>query len=132
MASLRKLNKITKAGKKLAKTLERETIARKRGFLRKSFEVKKVISERGRVSFAQAPLVGQPTTPQAFTLESSVISRFKYRVKKRILRIWFQSGYIYDYFDVPLVRVQQLAVAPSKGRYFYYNIRTSFKYTRVK
>ena len=132
MASLRKLNKITKAGKKLAKRRELETIGQKRGFLRKSFEVKKVISERGRVSFAQAPLVGQPTTPQPFMLESSVISRFKYRIKKQILRIWFQSGHIYDYFGVPASAVQQLANAPSKGRYFYYNIRTSYKYTRVK
>lgn len=98
----------------------------------KTIEVKRVISLRGRVSHAQAPLVGMPTTPQDFLLGSSVINSYKYWTKEHRLRIWFVSGHVYDYYDVPAKVIHQLGLAPSKGRYFYYDIRKSFKYKQIK
>lgn len=124
-AKRRKIKHIKNIGKRV--TLQTQIKRTKRKII-----ARKVVSRRGRVSPSQAPLPSQPRTPQGLTLLSSVIKTFKYRIKRRRLRIWFQSGHVYDYFDVPMSVVQQLSLAPSKGRYFYYNIRTSYRFRRVR
>ena len=131
MASLRKLNKITKAGKKAAKALTKRTRVQT-SFLGRKVSQKQVVSRRGRTSFAQAPLPSLPTSAQGFLMLSTAIRSWTYKIRKKILRITWVSGHVYDYFDVPAVVVQHLENAPSKGRYVYYNIRTSYKYTRVR
>ena len=125
-----KVGKVRKSGAKRPKRIHKKKATIKKPH--RIIEVKDVVSLRGRVSHAQAPLVGMPTTPQDFILSSSVINRYKYWKKDFKLRIWFQSGHVYDYFNVPEKVIYQLGLAPSKGRYFYYQIRTNFKYTRVK
>lgn len=97
----------------------------------KTIEVKQIVSPRGRISPAEAAAPGQPITPQTMLLLSTALRKFKYNIKSRTLRIWFVKGGIYDYFEVPQSVVFDLDRAPSKGNYFYYNIRTTFKYQKV-
>lgn len=106
----------------------------RRGQLRvglKKLEAKAVISPRGRTSVVEAAAPGQPITPQTMLLLSTAISKYKYDLRSQVLRIWFVNGGSYDYFAVPESIVYDLDRAPSKGRYFYYNIRTSFRYEKV-
>ena len=131
MASLRKINKITKAGKKAGKALTKRTKVQT-SLLKRKISQKQVVSARGRTSFAQAPLPSLPTSAQGFLMLSTAIKSWKYSPKKRILTLTWVSGHVYNYFDVPASVIQHLENAPSKGRYVYYNVRTSFKYTRVK
>ena len=97
----------------------------------KKLEAKAVVSARGRTSVMEAAAPGQPVTPQTTLLLSTAIKRYKYNLRSRVLRIWFVNGGSYDYFDVPESIIYDLDRAPSKGRYFYYNIRTSFKFQKV-
>ena len=97
----------------------------------KTLEVKAVVSARGRTSVAEAAAPGQPVTPQTLLLLSTAIKKYKYNLRSQILRIWFVNGGSYDYFDVPESLIYDLDRAPSKGNYFYYNIRTSFKFKKV-
>ena len=92
----------------------------------KTIEVKQAVSRRGRTHEMEAPLPGMPETPQDMLMESTAIKRFKYYFKEKRLRIWFVKKGVYDYYGVPESVVLHLANAPSKGRYFYYNIRTSY------
>ena len=87
-----------------------------------TLEMKKVVSQRGRTHYMEAPLPGMPETPQKLTMESEVISKFKYDIPSKTLRIWFTSGQVYDYYNVPESVVMVLAQAQSKGRYFHDNI----------
>ena len=93
-----------------------------RGQLRirkRTLEVRRAISLRGRTQLLEAPLPGQPTLPQTLTAESTAIRRFKYFIEQRRLRIWFTTGHVYDYFNVPESVVLILAQAQSKGRTFH-------------
>ena len=108
----------------------KQTTLQKRGWFRKGLVVKRVISERGRKTFAAAPGATQPQTAQNILLESTVITQFNY--KKGVLTIYFQSGHAYEYYDVPAPIVGFLSTAQSKGRYFYYNIRTNYKFKRIR
>ena len=80
----------------------------------------------------EAPLPGMPEQPQDLLMESTAIRRFKYYIEENRLRIWFVTKGVYDYFKVPESVVITLAQAQSKGRYFYYNIRTSFEFERIR
>ena len=80
----------------------------------------------------EAPLPGMPEQPQDLLMESTAIRRFKYFIEENRLRIWFVKKGVYDYFKVPESVVITLAQAQSKGRYFYYNIRTSFEFERIR
>ena len=107
----------------------------KRGQLRirkKTLEVRRAISPRGRTQLMEAPAPGQPQQAQVLLVESTAIRRFKYFIETQRLRIWFVKGGVYDYFGVPESVVMILSRAQSKGRYFYYNIRTSYEYLRIR
>ena len=80
----------------------------------------------------EAPLPGMPEQPQKVLLESTAIRRFKYFINKKTLRIWWVEGGVYDYYNVPESVVIELSQAQSKGRYVYYNIRTSYEYKRIR
>ena len=117
----------------VTKRKRRQTIKRSQVKFRKaSIEVRRPISQRGRTHPMEAPLPGMPEQPQKVLLESSAIKRFKYNIDKKVLRIWFVEGGVYDYYKVPESVVLTLADAQSKGRYFYYNIRTSYDFRRIR
>lgn len=68
---------------------------------------------------------------------SSLIHSFQYDKEERILRVFFLSGYVYDYFFVPeevaeeLQRLAELG-GESLGKWFTKNIKKTFEYQRVK
>ena len=98
----------------------------------RKIEAKRVVSKRGRTHPMEAPLPGMPEQPQKLLLDSTALRRFKYIISTKTLRIWFVEGGVYDYYNVPESTVLTLADAQSKGRYFYYNIRTTYNYKRVR
>ena len=94
----------------------------KKGQLRirkRTLEVRRAISLRGRTQLMEAPTPGQPTQPQVLTAESTVIRRFKYFIEEQRLRVWFTTRHVYDYYNVPESIVIILAQAQSKGRTFH-------------
>lgn len=64
-------------------------------------------------------------------VESSMIRSVGYDLDARILEIEFNSGQVYQYFDVPLEEYEGLMKAESHGRYFLANIRDVYSYGRV-
>jgi lysyl-tRNA synthetase class 2 len=104
---------------------------RKRKRLAKTAKTK-VVSQRGREHPMAAPGISlkYPGQQNVF-MESTVIDKFSYDSKSRKLIILFQSGHVYSYYDVPEYTIELLRKAPSKGHFFYYNIRTSFTFRRV-
>lgn len=96
-----------------------------------TLEMRQVVSQRGRTHWMEAPLPGMPETPQELLLDSTAIRKFKYNIGSKVLRIWFVKGGSYNYFDVPESIVMTLSQAQSKGNYFYYNIRSTYKYQKV-
>ena len=106
--------------KRISKRQLRKSIQRGQLKVRKTtLEVRRAISLRGRTQLMEAPLPGQPTQPQALTVESTAIRRFKYFIEEQRLRVWFTTGHVYDYRNVPESVVLILAQAQSKGRTFH-------------
>lgn len=64
-------------------------------------------------------------------IESSNIQSVGYDLDKHILEVEFLSGAVYNYFKVPNKTYKEFMNAKSKGKYFYKNIRESFKYKKV-
>lgn len=95
-----------------------------------------VVSPRGRdierPTPGMKPSAGMPQSTQDFFLTSRAIRTMAYDYKKHILQLQYQSGQVYNYYEVPELVWIALKNASSKGRYVYYNIRTSYKYMRVK
>ena len=117
----------------LTKRKRRQALQRSQvKFRKKTIEVRRAVSARGRTHPMEAPLPGMPKQPQKVLLESTAIKRFKYDIEKKVLRIWFVSKGVYDYYKVPESVVLELAQAQSKGRYVYYNIRTEYDFRRIR
>jgi isoleucyl-tRNA synthetase len=62
---------------------------------------------------------------------SSNLLAVAYNRSTNIMTVWFKSGSVYRYWQVPDYKYESLLRAPSKGHYFYYNIRTSYVYERI-
>ena len=54
-----------------------------------------------------------------------------YESKSQILEIEFQSGEVYQYFDVPEMVHKELLRAESKGQYFNGEIREEYAFVRL-
>ena len=66
------------------------------------------------------------------TLESQMLSAAAYDDSKQILYLRFRNtGDVYRYFDFPAADQQAFLSAESKGRFFRYRIRDSFRYERM-
>jgi hypothetical protein len=65
-------------------------------------------------------------------VSSSTAEALGYDEKKKILRVWFRTGKIYDYANVPKTKFETLLGAPSIGEYFNKSIRGSYPYKKVK
>ena len=62
---------------------------------------------------------------------SKDIASIGYDSSSAILEIEFNSGGVYDYFDVPQFIHDELMAAESKGKYFHANIKNSYSTSRV-
>lgn len=65
------------------------------------------------------------------TMPSSVIKRYEYDAGKKALRIWFVSGAIYDYEQVPAAAFESFRNASSRGRYLNLHIKGKFAYRKL-
>jgi lysyl-tRNA synthetase class 2 len=62
--------------------------------------------------------------------QSLALKGFDYDETKKILRIEFTDGSVYQYQDIPESVYQELKEAPSKGKYFNTNIRDKFGFDK--
>lgn len=62
---------------------------------------------------------------------SSNIAEVGYDTNNRILEILFNSGAVYQYFDVPQQVYDGLMNASSKGGYVNSNVKGHYRYARV-
>jgi hypothetical protein len=65
-------------------------------------------------------------------MPSTVIASFHYDVGRKVLRIRFVSGRIYEYLDVPEDIYSGMKEAFSKGTYFNQHVKDQFKYRLIK
>lgn len=61
---------------------------------------------------------------------SSAISSVGYDEHSSVLEVEFQSGAVYDYFDVPPKVYRALLKAPSKGSFVSQRIRDRYSFVR--
>lgn len=64
-------------------------------------------------------------------VQSTNISSVGYDDASQTLEVEFNSGGVYQYFDVPVVEYAELMRSESVGTYFAANIRTSYRYARL-
>jgi len=64
-------------------------------------------------------------------VESSDLSSVGYDLSTKTLEIEFNSGGVYQYFDVPENIHSELMSAPSKGKYFHKFIKNVYRYQKV-
>jgi hypothetical protein len=65
-------------------------------------------------------------------VSSSNLRSVGYDDSTNILEIEFNSGGIYQYFNVPLAVYQGLMNAPSHGKYFHRHIKDTYRYAKVR
>jgi len=65
-------------------------------------------------------------------MPSSVVASFKYNPTSKTLRIFYVSGSVYDYKNVPADVYEKMQLAPSKGTFLNREIKNRFGYRRVK
>ncbi len=67
------------------------------------------------------------------TVNSSNLASVGYDPNSQVLEIEFNTGRVYQYFDVPQQEYDGLMNANSHGSYFYHNIRNGgYRYTRIR
>ena len=65
-------------------------------------------------------------------LESEALSSVGYDAAERVLEIEFNSGRVYQYFDVPPHEVERLLRARSRGHYFSERVRDRYRFELVR
>ena len=63
--------------------------------------------------------------------ESSNIDHAEYDEETKVMTVFFLSGSVYEYANVPKRQWGNYVAAPSKGRFFYHFIRTTYQYKRI-
>ncbi|MDF2434309.1 MAG: hypothetical protein JWP44_3940 [Mucilaginibacter sp.] len=64
-------------------------------------------------------------------MPSSVVASMNYDAAHRTLRIFYVSGNVYDYKNVPEEVYEQMKSANSKGIFLNQNIKKRFKFKKV-
>jgi hypothetical protein len=64
-------------------------------------------------------------------MPSSVIHRLRYDSTSQTLRVWFVSGFAYDYKNIPEALFNKLITASSKGKFLNEEIKGKFPYEKV-
>jgi hypothetical protein len=65
-------------------------------------------------------------------MPSSVVSNMHYDAATSTLRIFFVSGRIYDYKDVPEKIFNEMKAAFSKGIYFNQHIKDCYQFEKIR
>ena len=69
---------------------------------------------------------------QLTTVESSMLYAVGYNSKTRTLEVVFNTGGIYQYYDVPPEEYEGLMEAESKGRYMHEYIIDVYPWSQIK
>lgn len=69
---------------------------------------------------------------QLTTVESSMIYAVGYDSKARTLEVVFNTGGVYQYYDVPPEEYEELMEAESKGSYMHECIIDVYPYAQIK
>jgi len=64
-------------------------------------------------------------------VSSSSLVSVGYDAPSETLEIEFRSGSVYQYYNLPQSVYDALIAAPSVGRFFAYQIKNAFPYSRV-
>ena len=64
-------------------------------------------------------------------VDSSMIASVGYDADARILEVEFNTGKLFQYFDVPPEEYARLMDAGSKGQYMHGNIIDMYRYSQV-
>lgn len=64
-------------------------------------------------------------------VESSNIADIGYDEQSMTLEVGFNSGTVYQYFDVPQTMHQELMAASSKGTFLNANIKNNYRYVKL-
>ena len=64
-------------------------------------------------------------------VESTTVRSIGYDVRSKVLEVEFQSGTVYQHFDVPEAVHEEFLAADSKGKYFNLEIRDEYRFVRV-
>lgn len=64
-------------------------------------------------------------------VESSNLASVGYDSDSMTLEVEFNSGSVYQYFDVPEFVYEDLMGSASKGSYFHHNVRNSYSYSQL-
>ena len=64
-------------------------------------------------------------------VNSSNIDQIGYDASKKVLRVVFKSGKVYDYSNVDEQTYNSLQLSSSKGQYFNNIIRSNFEFRRI-
>lgn len=65
-------------------------------------------------------------------VDSSMLASAGYDPTSQTLEVEFNTGRVYQYFDLPQSEYDGLMAADSLGSYFYHNIRDSYRYQKVR
>ena len=65
------------------------------------------------------------------TPDSSNVARYRYDAKRHVLTVEFNSGGIYNYYDVPQVMYERMNGASSKGQFHAQNIKGTYRFARA-
>lgn len=65
-------------------------------------------------------------------MPSSVVANFKYHRTRSILRVFFVSGSVYDYFKVPEPVYHEMKQSGSKGTFLNLRIKRTYRYKKIK
>jgi hypothetical protein len=65
-------------------------------------------------------------------MPSSVVASFKYDSTRSILRVFFISGSVYDYFRVPEAVYEEMKRSGSKGTFLNLQIKGAYRYKKVR
>jgi len=65
-------------------------------------------------------------------VNSSTDDALGYDETKKILRVWFTTGKVYDYAGVPKTKFKNLLHASSIGEYFNKKIKGFYTYTKIE
>ncbi|HID53085.1 MAG TPA: KTSC domain-containing protein [Anaerolineae bacterium] len=65
-------------------------------------------------------------------VSSSSLASVGYDSESQVLEIEFNTGRVYQYFDVPQSEYDGLMAADSHGSYFYHNVRSDNRYARIR
>lgn len=66
------------------------------------------------------------------SIKSSNLTYASYNTTQKVLKVTFNNGSIYEYYDVPWKIFTKFRMAESQGKYFNTDISKSYKYKKIK